>query len=50
LTTVAKTSGEVAIDSTGFPNEINVSLTEFGSHGGEIQKEMRQIMKVLKIL
>ena len=44
LSQIAEISGEIAIDSTGFPNEIKVPLTVFGSHGGDVQKEMRQIM------
>jgi transposase len=36
----------VIIDSTGLPNDINISLTALGHHGGEIAKEIRMIMVV----
>ena len=36
----------VIIDSTGLPNDISISLTALGHHGGEIEKEIRMIMVV----
>jgi transposase len=36
----------VIIDSTGLPNDINISLTALGHHGGVIEKEIRMIMVV----
>ena len=36
----------VIIDSTGLPNGIDISLTAFGHHGGEIENEIRMIMVV----
>ena len=36
----------VIIDSTGLPNDIDISLTALGHHGGAIEKEIRMIMVV----
>ena len=36
----------VIIDSTGLPNEIGISLTALGHHGGVIENEIRMIMVV----
>jgi transposase len=36
----------VIIDSTGLPNDIDISLTALGYHGGCIEKEIRMIMVV----
>jgi transposase len=36
----------VIIDSTGLPNDIDISLTALGHHGGEIENEIRMIMVV----
>jgi hypothetical protein len=49
LSQVAKISGDVVIDSTGMPNEIDIPLTEYGCHGGEIEKETRLIMVVDRV-
>ncbi|GHT94697.1 hypothetical protein FACS1894122_11570 [Alphaproteobacteria bacterium] len=49
LAQVAKISGDVVIDSTGMPNEIDIPLTEYGCHGGEIESETRLIMVVDRV-
>jgi transposase len=36
----------VIIDSTGLPNDINISLTALGHHGSSIEYEIRMIMVV----
>jgi len=36
----------VIIDSTGLPNDIGISLTALGHHGGVIENEIRMIMVV----
>ena len=36
----------VIIDSTGLPNDIGISLTALGHHGGGVEKEIRMIMVV----
>ena len=36
----------VIIDSTGLPNDIGISLTALGCHGGAIENEIRMIMVV----
>lgn len=36
----------VIIDSTGLPNDINISLTALGHHGSVIENEIRMIMVV----
>jgi transposase len=36
----------VIIDSTGLPNDIGISLTALGHHGGNVEKEIRMIMVV----
>jgi len=46
LEEIAEVSNDVVIDSTGLPNEIDVPLTEYGSHGGDIQNESRMIMVI----
>lgn len=46
LTEVAQVSGEVIVDSTGMPNEIDVPLTEYGCHGGDVERESRLIMVI----
>jgi len=40
------TSGGVAIDSTGLPNQIHFPLCEWGHHNGAIEKETRLILSV----
>ncbi|GHV39934.1 hypothetical protein FACS189490_04310 [Clostridia bacterium] len=49
LSQAAQISGEVVIDSTGLPNEIDLPLTQFGHHGGEIEKENRMIMVIDRV-
>ena len=39
----------VIIDSTGLPNDIDISLTALGHHGGVIENEIRMIMVVDRI-
>jgi transposase len=39
----------VVIDSTGLTNDIDISLTALGHHGGEVAKEIRMIMVVDRI-
>ena len=44
---LAQASGEeaaVIIDSTGLPNEIDIPISAFGCHGGEIERETRLLM------
>jgi transposase len=36
----------VIIDSTGLPNDIDISLTALGHHGSTVEKEIRMIMVV----
>jgi len=38
----------VVIDSTGLPNEINMSVTDWGYHGGNIEFETRLILAINK--
>ena len=40
------TNNGVIIDSTGLPNDIGISLTALGHHGGVIENEIRMIMVV----
>jgi transposase len=40
------TSGGMAIDSTGLPNQIDFPLCEWGHHNGAIEKETRLILTV----
>jgi len=40
------TSGGIAIDSTGLPNQIDFPLCEWGHHNGVIEKETRLILTV----
>jgi transposase len=40
------TNNGVIIDSTGLPNDIGISLTALGHHGGDTEKEIRMIMVV----
>jgi hypothetical protein len=49
LTKIAEISGEIVIDSTGMPNEINIPLTECGNHGGGVEQETRLIMLIDRI-
>jgi hypothetical protein len=49
---IEKITGEkvgVIIDSTGLPNEINIPLSAWGSHGGESERETRFLMVVDRI-
>jgi transposase len=39
----------VALDSTGLPNEINIPLTEYGYHGGGVELETRLVMVIDQI-
>jgi transposase len=46
---LAQASGEestVIIDNTGLPNEIDIPLSAFGCHGGNIERETRLLMVV----
>jgi len=46
---LAQATGEesaVIIDSTGLPNEIDIPLSAFGCHGGDIERETRLLMVV----
>lgn len=36
----------IIIDSTGMPNEIEAPISQYGSHGGEVEQETRLIMVV----
>jgi transposase len=44
LTSLSGNGINVAMDSTGLPNEINIPLTEYGHHGGDASLETRLIM------
>jgi hypothetical protein len=37
---------DVIIDSTGLPNEIDTSISQFGNHGGESEQETRLILVI----
>ena len=46
---LSKTVGnetEIIIDSTGLPNEIDMSISQFGNHGGTSEQETRLILVV----
>jgi len=48
IPTVCKDKSGVVIDSTGLPNEINMSVTDWGHHNGGIEKETRLILAIEK--
>jgi hypothetical protein len=45
---ICKGKTGILIDSTGLPNEINMDVTGWGHHNGEIEKETRLILAVEK--
>jgi len=46
LERIAPNVNDVALDSTGLPNEINIPLTQYGHHGSSIELETRLVMVV----
>jgi transposase len=45
---IQKNKSNVVIDSTGLPNEINMSITDWGYHNGGIEYETRLILAIDK--
>jgi transposase len=48
LKIVCGEKSSILIDSTGFPNQVNMPITEWGYHNGGIEKETRLILAVEK--
>ena len=48
LTSICRGKSSLIIDSTGLPNQVNMSITNWGDHDGGIEKETRLILAIEK--